>query len=386
MLPTTHRDQSRHHQARGLGVPPYLSRALRQAPVLSHEEETATALAAWHAREEAWGLVLGDATAHAAAVLAALDAARAEGDSEVSKSTAAARRVLLDAISTGDASLIARADKDDVVLRAVVGHMPAALAAKASVALGRLDRAIGKMERHNLTFILHLIRARFQGWLGCGEFELGDLLGFGTLGLHVAAMRFDPARGCKFTTFAQHWVAHAIRREIQDTRYRVRLPIHIQDKIGVVVRTRDALLGAGEAATAEAIAAKLGTLSAAQVAAVLAARDVNMGPSLHARVRGVDGDDAQEFGDFVGDPSAESEDDLAGAMDEGHRAEVLYDAMRDLGPVERYVVERRAGLGGCEPAILAEVGDSLGLSRQRVQQIEKSSMKVLRRSVEARMR
>lgn len=392
MQPNLRRDQPCSTHARGLDIPQSLSRSLRRAPVLSPEEETATATAAWLAREEAWGLVLGDRHAAEAAVLAALDLARGDGG-EVSKSTAAARRVLLDALSTGEAARIARADKDDLVLRVVVGRLPATLATRAQACIVRLDAAVGRLERHNITFVLHLIRHQFQGWLGGdrgysagAQYEVGDLLGFGMLGLHIAALRFDPTRGCKFTTFAEHWISHAIRREVQDSCNRVRIPVHAQARISAVVRASSALLAAGQAATTETIAAKTG-LSVAQVEAALEARHASVGVSLHAKVRSRDGegDDTTEVGDLMPDHSA-PEDDLVHALDEGHRAEVLYSAMQDLEPVERYVVRRRAGLDGAAPAILTEVGEALGLSRQRVQQIEQGARKALRRSIEARMR
>lgn len=390
MQPNLRHDQPRSTtHARGLDIPQSLSRSLRRAPVLSQEEETATATAAWLSREEAWGLVLGDRHAAEGSVLAALDLARGDGG-EVSKATTAARRVLLDALSTGDVARIARADKDDLVLRVVVGHLPAALATKARTCIIRLDAAVGRLERHNITFVLHMIRHRFQGWLGgysaAAQYEVGDLLGFGMLGLHIAALRFDPARGCKFTTFAEHWVSHAIRREVQDSCNRVRIPIHAQARISAVVRASAALLAAGQAATTEAIAAKTG-LTVAQVEAALEARHASIGVSLHAKVRSRDGegDDTAEVGDLMPDHSA-PEDDLVHAMDEGHRAAVLREALSELGPVERYVVRRRAGLDGAAPAILAEVGETLNLSRQRVQQIEQGARKALRRGVEARMR
>lgn len=393
MQPNLRHDQPRSTtSARRLDIPQSLSRSLRRAPVLSQEEETATASAAWLAREEAWGLVLGDRHAAEASVLAALDLARGDGG-EVSKSTAAARRVLLDALSTGDVARIARADKDDLVLRVVVGHLPATLSARAQACIVRLDAAVGRLERHNITFVLHMIRHRFQGWLGGdrgynsgAQYEVGDLLGFGMLGLHIAALRFDPDRSCKFTTFAEHWVSHAIRREVQNSGNRVRIPVHAQARISAVVRASAALLAEGQAATTEAIAAGTG-LTVAQVEAALEARHASVGVSLHAKVRSRDGDgdDTSEVGDLMPDHSA-PEDDLVQALDEGHRAAVLREALSELGPVERYVVRRRAGLDGAAPAILAEVGEALGLSRQRVQQIEQGARNALRRGVEARMR
>lgn len=384
---------------RGIPVPAMIRRELARCPALTAEEETAVASAIWLAREEAWSIVLADslASARAAALLLALESAadtETSTGAEAHPATVAARRALLDAISTGDVGLVARADTDDKVLRQVIHRLPVALAARARGCIVRLDAAVSRLEKHNIALVLHVIRCKFRkvvaGEDGRGtgaEFETGDLLGYGMIGTRTAALRFDVRRGYKFSTYATSWIAHYIRRGMQDARFRIRLPVHLQDKVAAIVRARDALREAGEQQpTPEAIAARA-NLDPKKVRTVIAALDMNTGPSLHSKAAGHDGEEMAEFGDILPDPTAESEDDLTAAMDDARRAAVLHAALGDLDERSRFVVEMRAGIGdpNGQPVILNDLGAVLGLSRERVRQIENAGLKALRSAVEARM-
>ncbi len=190
---------------------------------------------------------------------------------------------------------------------------------------------------------------------------IADLVQEGNLGLLRAVERFEWERGFKFSTYGAWWIRQAITRGIAESSRTIRLPVHLHDQVGRIRRARlDLEADLGRAPTSDEVAAVTGDDPSEVAASLDWDRDVR---SLEEPVRA---DADLVLADLVADASSTTEDT---AID-GLQAGVVDDLLRPLDPRERRILRLRFGVDRGEPRTFPEVAAELGLSKERIRQLE----------------
>ncbi len=203
-----------------------------------------------------------------------------------------------------------------------------------------------------------------------------DLVEEGNLGLIHALEKFDPERGFRFSTYATWWIRQNIERAIMNQSRTIRLPVHVIKELNIYLRARRHLEthGVTDASTEDIAALTCHPIE-----------DVRRIMQLNERVASLDApldvDPTLSLGEAIADENAHLPDEMLQLEEIEHH---VHEWLTQLNGKQRWVIERRFGLNGCEACTLEDLALELEVTRERVRQIQMESLRILRQMLRRR--
>jgi RNA polymerase primary sigma factor len=251
----------------------------------------------------------------------------------------------------------------------VVSHRPA----RRGFPTAWFERVVQQLEELRNLYVegaLYIVLGSVNRYRGLGV-DTADLIQEGNASMFQAIDGFDWRRDVRFRTYAQYWVHQAILKMLYNSSRTVRVPIWVQKILGKIRRAQDALRRSnGREPTHDEIGRHIG-VAAEKVAWVLATRRYAV--SLDAEIGGEEGSSlVQRLAD-------ESLQPVPDSVPVGDLPAALRAVMADLPERERLILQARFGLGGKEPQTLSEIADGLGVTAERVRQLQNAALARIKR-------
>jgi len=233
----------------------------------------------------------------------------------------------------------------------------------------RIRERARQATNHMIKANLRLVVSVAKGYISWGV-PLSDLIQEGNIGLMQAVQKFDHRRGYKFSTYAILWIWQAINRAADDQSRIVRLPGHVVDELTKLARARKNLAQKlGRQPIEKELASETG-LPSKKIESLL-----KLSSGVPVSFETPVGEEGSQLGDFIADEAILQPEEQSTAS---LLREELSKTLESLTPRERRIIELRFGLGNEYSRTLAEVGTELGLSKERIRQIEKEALAKLR--------